>query len=50
MKRIGTEDHDLPLKELITDVFYQAKERYGYKRITDKLNNVGIVINHKKSL
>ncbi|SJN25494.1 Mobile element protein [Marinilactibacillus psychrotolerans 42ea] len=48
MKRIGTEDHDLPLKELITDVFYQAKERYGYKRITDKLNNVGIVINHKK--
>ncbi|WP_225742786.1 IS3 family transposase [Marinilactibacillus sp. Marseille-P9653] len=48
IKRTGAEDYDLSLKEQITDIFYQSKERYGYKRITDELNDAGIVINHKK--
>ncbi|WP_426091366.1 IS3 family transposase [Flavobacterium sp. DSR3-2] len=38
------------IKELITSIYNQHKGRYGYKRITDELNNKGIVINHKTVL
>lgn len=48
LKRLDTEDKDKALKEKISTLFYRFKERYGYKRITNELNKMGIVINHKK--
>lgn len=38
------------IKELITTIYQGHKGRYGYRRITDELNNKGIVINHKTVL
>ena len=35
------------IKELIKSIYHKHKGRYGYRRITDKLNNKGMVINHK---
>ena len=35
------------LKEQIKSIYHQHKGRYGYRRITDELNNKGIIINHK---
>lgn len=32
----------------ITTIFYQHKERYGYRRITLELKNLGYIVNHKK--
>lgn len=32
----------------IIDIFYEHKERYGYRRITLELKNRGIKVNHKK--
>jgi transposase InsO family protein len=46
--RFDKEDSETELKELITDLFYQFKERYGYKRITDEVKKHGYCINHKK--
>jgi putative transposase len=37
-------------KELITVIYHKHKGRYGYRRITDELNNNGIIINHKTVL
>ena len=37
-------------KELITAIYHKHKGRYGYRRITDELNNNGIIINHKTVL
>ena len=37
-------------KELITSIYHKHKGRYGYRRITDELNNKGIIINHKTVL
>ncbi|WP_208560828.1 IS3 family transposase [Marinilactibacillus kalidii] len=48
MKYLNNKNDDLSLKELISKLFYQFKERYGYKRITKELNKSGITINHKK--
>lgn len=48
LKRLDTEDKDKALKGKISTLFYRFKERYGYKRITNELNKMGIVINHKK--
>ena len=36
------------LCDLITSIFYENKERYGFRRITAELRNKGIVVNHKK--
>jgi len=36
--------------ELIHSIFYENKQRYGFKRITAELHNRGILINHKKVL
>ncbi len=36
--------------DLIQDIFYENKQRYGFKRITAELRNRNIVINHKKVL
>ena len=38
------------LKELIKSIYHKHKGRYGYRRITDELNNTGMVINHKTVL
>jgi putative transposase len=35
------------IKELIKSIYNKHKGRYGYRRITDELNNKGIIINHK---
>jgi putative transposase len=38
------------IKELIKVIYYKHKGRYGYRRITDELQNKGIIINHKTVL
>jgi transposase InsO family protein len=38
------------IKELIKSIYHKHKGRYGYRRITDELNNQGMVINHKTVL
>lgn len=38
------------IKELIQSIYHKHKGRYGYRRITDELQNKGIVINHKTVL
>lgn len=46
-------DKDLKNKEiidLIENIFFENKQRYGFKRITAELHNRGYVINHKKVL
>jgi transposase InsO family protein len=35
---------------LIKSIYHKNKGRYGYRRITDELNNKGIIINHKTVL
>jgi transposase InsO family protein len=35
------------VKELIKSIYQKHKGRYGYRRITDELQNKGIIINHK---
>ena len=38
------------IKELIKSIYQIHKGRYGYRRITDELQNKGIIINHKTVL
>ena len=38
------------IKELIKAIYQSHKGRYGYRRITDELQNRGIIINHKTVL
>ena len=38
------------IKQLIKSIYHKHKGRYGYRRITDELENKGIVINHKTVL
>jgi putative transposase len=38
------------VKELIKSIYHKHKGRYGYRRITDELQNQGIIINHKTVL
>lgn len=35
------------IKELIKAIYHRHKGRYGYRRITDELQNKGTIINHK---
>lgn len=35
---------------MIKSIYHKHKGRYGYRRITDELNNRGIIINHKTVL
>lgn len=35
------------IKELIKSIYHRHKGRYGYRRITDELQNKNIIINHK---
>jgi transposase InsO family protein len=38
------------IKALIKTIYQRHKGRYGYRRITDELNNNKIIINHKTVL
>lgn len=48
LNRLNTDEKDITLKDKISELFYRFKERYGYKRITNELNKIGLVVNHKK--
>jgi transposase InsO family protein len=38
------------VKKLIKSIYHRHKGRYGYRRITDELQNKGVIINHKTVL
>ena len=38
------------IRECIRSIYHKHKGCYGYRRITDELNNGGIIINHKTVL
>jgi transposase InsO family protein len=50
IKKIKSVDKYQVIKELIKSIYHKHKGRYGYRRITDELNNQGMVINHKTVL
>ena len=35
------------IKELIKSIYHKHKGRYGYRKITDEINNKGLIINLK---
>ena len=49
-KQCKSSDKYQVIKELIKSIYHKHKGRYGYRRITDELNNKGIIINHKTVL
>ncbi len=49
-KQTKTSDKYAQTKEFIKVIYHKHKGRYGYRRITDELNNKGIIINHKTVL
>ena len=46
-KQSKSNDKYQVVKELIKTIYHKHKGRYGYRRITDELQNKGIIINHK---
>ena len=48
VKQLSKEDQDLEWKYLITELFNKHEGRYGYRRISSSLKNLGYEINHKK--
>lgn len=49
-KKVKSVDKYQVIKELIKSIYHKHKGRYGYRRITDELNNKGMVVNHKTVL
>lgn len=49
-KQSDLPDKYIEIKELIKTIYNQHKGRYGYRRITDELQNRAIIINHKTVL
>ena len=49
-KKTKSADKYQVIKELIKFIYHKHKGRYGYRRITDELNDKGTVINHKTVL
>ena len=49
-KKSRLPDKYTEIKELIKAIYQRHKGRYGYRRITDELQNRGIIINHKTVL
>lgn len=49
-KRIQQTDKYQSVKELIKQIYHHHKGRFGYRRITLKINQKGILINHKTVL
>ena len=47
IKHRNDEDKYSEIKEQITNIFCENKERYGYRRITMELRNRGYSLNHK---
>lgn len=41
---------DEELEEIIQDIFKESKETYGYRRIKEKLEALGLQVNHKRIL
>lgn len=41
-------DKNSSVKSSIVAIYHQHKGRYGYRRITDALKNIGLQINHKR--
>jgi len=48
LKQIKQPDKNAELKATIKEIFHESRGRYGYRRITMKLNQLGYVVNHKK--
>ena len=46
-KQFDLPDKYKEIKELIKIIYHKHKGRYGYRRITDELQNRGKIINHK---
>jgi putative transposase len=46
-KQSKSSDKYKAIKELISAIYHRHKGRYGYRRITDELQNKSIIINHK---
>ena len=42
------DDKNSDIEASIRDVYERHKGRYGYRRITAELHNLGLVVNHKK--
>ena len=49
-KQSKSSDKYKHIKELIKSIYQKHKGRYGYRRITDELQNRAIIINHKTVL
>lgn len=49
-KQFDLPDKYKEIKEIIKTIYNQHKGRYGYRRITDELQNRAIIINHKTVL
>ena len=49
-KQFDLPDKYKEIKELIKIIYHKHKGRYGYRRITDELQNRGKIINHKTVL
>jgi putative transposase len=49
-KQFDLPDKYKEIKEIIKSIYHQHKGRYGYRRITDELQNRAIIINHKTVL
>ena len=47
-KQMNAPDKDAEIKAKIRQVYDDSKGRYGYRRITMKLHQDGILVNHKK--
>lgn len=47
LKRFEIPDKYKEIKEKIQEIYHNNKGRYGYRRITLSLRNIGIIINHK---
>lgn len=48
VSKIDKDTKNDDIMNIIIDIFYKHKGRYGYRRITMELHNRGIEINHKK--
>ena len=47
LKHLHDEDMHAEEKEVIVQIFRENKGRYGYRRITMEMRNIGYFINHK---
>lgn len=48
LSKIDKDDKNKEIIEKIKEIFFDNKERYGYRRITIELKNQGYNVNHKK--